>query len=118
VHYLRLKQVVLTALPLSDARPEWRRLRSRLWVGRSDDQPIGQIEHGRRYTYTDADGRTFGRFRTLEAAQTAATGPIPIVAPGSGGLGSARSQGALLWGSSAAAAVAVALVVVGSMFVQ
>lgn len=58
--------------PDHDAGPvEWRRLDTRLWVGRLDGAPIGMIERGRRYTATDAGERVRGTFRTLREAQHA-----------------------------------------------
>lgn len=59
----------------------WRRLRPRLWVGRTDDEPLGMIERGRRFTVIDVDGELRGRYRTLESAQAALTGSVPTVAP-------------------------------------
>jgi hypothetical protein len=80
----------MTLLPSSLTRTDpsadvvWRRLRPRLWVGRVDGEHLGMIERGRRYTVTDGEGRSRGAYRTLESAQTALTGPVPIVAPAAG----------------------------------
>ena len=70
----------LTALlPAESPSIVWRQLRPLLWVGRADDLPLGTIERGHRYTATDPDGDVRGGYRSLEAAQAALTGEIPII---------------------------------------
>lgn len=101
----------MTALPSS--APTWRRLGTRLWVGHSELAPLGSIERGRRYTYITPDGTAHGDFRSLDAAQSAATGTVPIVAPAPDGLESDRAQAWLLLACSLTAILALALVSAG-----
>jgi hypothetical protein len=95
---------------LATAAPVWCRLHRHLWVGHADLAPLGSIEHGRRYTYIPPDGTAYGDFRSLGDAQSAATGPLPIVAPARDGLESDQVQQRLLIACSIAATVALALV--------
>lgn len=99
----------LLPCPTSDPASDdvlWRQLRPRLWVGRAADEPLGMIERGRRFTATDADGEVRGGYRTLEAAQAALTGQLPIVAPTTE---STRSLSPLAAWTTGAMLVAVAL---------
>lgn len=66
-------------LPPPSSDIVWRQLHPRLWVGRADDQPLGTIERGRHFTVTDLEGDARGRFPTLQAAQAALTGQVPVV---------------------------------------
>ena len=101
----------MTALPTSP--PTWRRLGKRLWVGHDDLAPLGSIERGRRYTYITPDGTAHGDYRSLDDAQAAATGPVPIVPPARDGLESDRVQQGLLIACSLAAALVLPLVSAG-----
>ena len=65
--------------PSAEPKISWREIAAGLWVGRSDDQHAGIIEHGRKFTFTDADGAVHPGFDSLAAAQEAATGPIAII---------------------------------------
>jgi hypothetical protein len=68
-------------LPRAPSDVVWRRLRPQLWVGRADNEHLGTIERGRRFTATDTAGRMQGGYRSLQAAQAALTGEIPVVEP-------------------------------------
>jgi hypothetical protein len=103
----------LTALPTQ--APVWRRLHKHLWVGHTDAVPLGSIEQGRRYTYITPDGTAYGDYRSLDAAQSAATGPVPIVAQLQDGLESDGAQQALLIACSIVALVVLALVGTGML---
>jgi hypothetical protein len=48
---------------------EWRRLSDYLWVGTSDDGPVGTIERGRRFYAIDTSGRILARCHDLATAQ-------------------------------------------------
>jgi hypothetical protein len=48
---------------------EWRRLSDYLWVGTSDDGPVGTIERGRRFSAIDTSGLVLARCRDLATAQ-------------------------------------------------
>jgi hypothetical protein len=52
-----------------------------LWAGRSNGKPVGIIEHGHRYSFTDVEEQIHPGYKTLIDAQDAATGPIPIHPP-------------------------------------
>ena len=58
---------------MSTASPiVWTQQHRFFWTGRSDGRPVGIIERGARFTFTDAAGSEHHGFRTLEAAQAAA----------------------------------------------
>jgi hypothetical protein len=52
-------------------RVAWRRLSDYLWVGTSDDGPVGTIEHGRRFYAIDTSGSVVARCSDLATAQAA-----------------------------------------------
>ena len=60
----------------AESAVQWRRLTSTFWVGRLDDRFVGSIEHGRRYTATDADGVVRGAYPRFDDAQTALLAPF------------------------------------------
>src|SRR3954447_8002091 len=94
-------------LPSRSSDIVWRQLRPRLWVGRADDQHLGTIERGRRFTVTDGVGDARGGYPTLQAAQAALTGELQIVPA------TATVATPLLMGTTAAMVVAVALSMTG-----
>jgi hypothetical protein len=53
---------------------EWRRLGDYLWVGATDEGPVGTIEHGRRFSAIDTSGSVVARCRDLSTAQAALAG--------------------------------------------
>jgi hypothetical protein len=112
-HPGKTRRVEMTALPAP--APVWRRLHKHLWVGHTDAAPLGSIEQGRRYTYITPDGIAYGDYRSLDAAQAAATGTVPIVGPVRDGLESERAQQALLVASSTVALVVLGLVGTGML---
>jgi hypothetical protein len=103
----------MTALPPSSPGIVWRRLRPRLWVGRTDGEHLGTIERGHRFTATGTDGDPRGGYRTLQAAQASLTGEIATVAPRRRESDASSIQTALLTCSTVAMLCSVALSTVG-----
>jgi hypothetical protein len=56
---------------------EWRRLGDYLWVGATDEGPVGTIEHGRRFSAIDTSGSVIARCRDLTTAQAVLAGRGP-----------------------------------------
>jgi hypothetical protein len=69
---------VTALLPAQPSDVVWRQLRPRLWVGRVDDEHLGMVERGRRFSATDPAGDVHRGYRTLQAAQAALTGEIQV----------------------------------------
>ena len=68
----------MTSFPMSVEETldvEWRQLGPHLWVGRLDGKPLGTIEQGARWTFTDVDGHVVRDLGSLQEAQRAAVQP-------------------------------------------
>jgi hypothetical protein len=89
----------------------WSQQQTTLWTGRRNGMPLGTIERGRRFTYTDVDGAAQRGFRTLAAAQQAhlvATMPAAI------GWRQSAVERSLMIASTGAALATVALIAVAA----